>query len=77
MSTPPANQVINPAGQLPWRHSHIVCPACTNPRIERVRRQGLWEYLLSVIYIYPFKCAECGNRFRALEWGIRYRRRKI
>jgi len=27
---------------------------------------------MSFIYIYPFKCQLCGDRFRSLQWGVRY-----
>lgn len=42
------------------------------PRIPRV---GVVDHLLSVAYIYPFRCGHCLRRFRATQWGKRYRRR--
>jgi hypothetical protein len=35
---------------------------------------GFAENLLSLFYIYPFKCQLCGYRFSALRWGVRYLR---
>jgi hypothetical protein len=39
-----------------------------------VSRLGVGERLLSVFYIYPFRCQVCGRRFHALQWGVRYAR---
>jgi c-di-GMP-binding flagellar brake protein YcgR len=30
--------------------------------------------LLSLFYVYPFKCQLCGHRFKLLQWGVTYRR---
>jgi len=30
------------------------------------------EYLLSIAYIYPFRCQVCFHRFRTFQWGVRY-----
>jgi predicted nucleic acid-binding Zn ribbon protein len=30
--------------------------------------------LISLFYIYPFKCQPCGHRFRLLQWGVTYRK---
>ena len=43
----------------------------------RVRRQGVTERLLSVVYVFPFRCQLCGHRFRAMRWGERYVRRLV
>jgi hypothetical protein len=32
----------------------------------------LAEILLSLFYVYPFKCQLCGHRFRSLQRGVRY-----
>jgi len=29
--------------------------------------------LLSIVYVYPFRCSYCNHRFRSLTWGERYR----
>ncbi len=34
------------------------------------------EILLSLVYVYPFRCQHCGHRFRAFHWGRRYTRRR-
>jgi PilZ domain len=48
------------------------CPECSTDYVIRVRRQGIVERLLSLIYIYPFRCQLCGYRFKALHQGVRY-----
>ena len=48
------------------------CPNCARDFVRRIARSGLAEMLLSYAYIYPFKCQLCGERFRSLQWGVRY-----
>jgi hypothetical protein len=48
------------------------CPNCARDFVRRVARSGLSEVLLSLFYIYPYKCQLCGARFRSLQWGVRY-----
>lgn len=50
------------------------CPNCSKEYVARVARVGFAEDLLSLFYIYPFKCQLCGYRFCALRWGVRYLR---
>ena len=52
------------------------CPRCQSEVIERAGRAGLLERLLSVAYVYPFRCQSCLHRFRAVVWGQRYVRTK-
>ena len=42
--------------------------------MTRVSRRGGFELLLSVFYIYPFRCQLCGRRFKLLRWGKMYRK---
>ena len=48
------------------------CPRCGHDIVQRIRRQGLLEYLLSLAYIYPFRCQVCSHRFRTFQWRVRY-----
>jgi hypothetical protein len=48
------------------------CPNCARDFVRRVARSGLSEVLLSLFYVYPYKCQLCGARFRSLQWGVRY-----
>jgi hypothetical protein len=50
----------------------LKCPNCARDFVRRVSRVGLGERLLSVFYVYPFKCQLCGYRFRFFQWGVRY-----
>jgi len=48
------------------------CPRCGQDIVQRVRRRGLLDHLLSTVYIYPFRCQVCFHRFRTFQWGVRY-----
>jgi PilZ domain len=48
------------------------CPRCKSEVVERAGRAGLLERLLSVAYVYPFRCQSCLHRFRLMVWGQRY-----
>ena len=50
----------------------LKCPNCARDFVRRVSRSGVVERLLSVFYVYPFKCQLCGYRFRFFQWGVRY-----
>jgi hypothetical protein len=45
-----------------------LCPKCRGARIFRSRRQGLAEWLLRAVGMYPFRCDICGHRFRRVTW---------
>ena len=45
-----------------------LCPKCQGARIFRSRRQGLVDWLLRAIRLYPFRCDICGHRFRCVTW---------
>jgi len=40
--------------------------------VRRSSRIGAFERLISIVYVYPFRCPRCTHRFRALNWGHRY-----
>ena len=50
----------------------LKCPNCARDFVRRVSRSGVVERLLSVFYVYPFKCQLCGYRFRFFQLGVRY-----
>jgi hypothetical protein len=52
--------------------ANVKCPHCGRDFVRRVPRTGFAEVLLSLFYVYPFKCQLCGERFRAFQRGIRY-----
>jgi hypothetical protein len=43
-------------------------PSVRSPRIFRSRRRGLIDWLLCTIRLYPFRCDDCGPRFRRGSW---------
>lgn len=59
---------------LEYKSGHHL-PHCQSMRVHRIPRVGVVDHLLSVAYIYPFRCGHCLRRFRATQWGKRYRRR--
>ena len=52
--------------------ANLKCPNCSRDFVRRVSRSGFVEVLLSLFYVYPFKCQLCGERFRAFQRGVRY-----
>ncbi len=48
------------------------CSKCGKNFVRRSHRRGVIERLLSVGYVYPFRCQLCSHRFKALQWGVRY-----
>jgi len=57
--------------------SDPVCPQCGKDFVQRVSRDGLLERLVSLAYVYPYRCQFCTHRFHAMEWGVRYERQMI
>jgi hypothetical protein len=53
------------------------CSRCRRDFAQRVHRRWGLEHVLSLFYIYPFRCQLCGQRFRAQQWGVRYVRHAI
>jgi hypothetical protein len=49
-----------------------LCPQCSTKYVKRVRRESLKERLLSVFYVYPFRCQLCGHRFSFYQPGVKY-----
>lgn len=50
----------------------VKCPNCAREFVRRVSRVGIVEKILSLFYVYPFKCQLCGFRFRFLQRGVHY-----
>ena len=53
--------------------SKPVCPKCSSEYVKRTTRVG-FEHLISVFYVYPFRCKACRHRFRSMQWRIEYTR---
>jgi hypothetical protein len=50
----------------------MLCPKCGKDFVRRTLRKGLHEYILSAVYIYPYRCQLCAHRFLRPEPGERY-----
>jgi predicted nucleic acid-binding Zn ribbon protein len=48
-----------------------VCPKCSSEYVKRVSRVS-FERLMSVFYIYPFRCKQCGHRFISMQLRVTY-----
>jgi hypothetical protein len=48
------------------------CPKCGSGLVGRTHRAGILERVMSIAYIYPFRCQVCHRRFRRFRWGERY-----
>ncbi len=53
------------------------CPKCGKDFVRRALRVGVVERLLSLCYLYPYRCQLCAHRFRLFEWGRRYDERTV
>lgn len=42
-----------------------VCPYCGSKAIRRSKRRGMVESSLSLIWVRPFRCKDCDQRFYA------------
>jgi hypothetical protein len=52
--------------------SDPTCPGCFKEFVKRVNYRGIGERLISLFYVYPFRCQLCGQRFRSRQSGVRY-----
>ncbi len=52
------------------------CPSCQSTYVRRAHRIGVVEQLLSLLYLYPFRCQLCSVRFTSFQWGVRYARQE-
>jgi hypothetical protein len=52
--------------------SRLTCPKCGKEPVRRSKRNGFMEQVLSLAYVYPFRCEQCDHRFWALQWRVRY-----
>jgi len=53
---------------------HPECSTCREQNTRRACRKNIFERILSVAYVYPFRCHSCGKRFFKLQWRVRYRK---
>lgn len=48
------------------------CPNCGKDFVRRTHLKGAVDHLLSLAYLYPFRCQVCTHRFRALRFGMQH-----
>jgi hypothetical protein len=48
------------------RRRRLRCPRCGRGAVRRSHRENLWEKILSTIPIHPYRCNDCGHRFKRL-----------
>lgn len=51
-----------------------ICPVCATQFVKPVHSESLQERVLSLVYVYPFRCQLCGYRFQYIDWGFNYRK---
>jgi hypothetical protein len=39
------------------------CPKCTSTNVRRASRAGMWEEILRLFFIAPFRCRACRHKF--------------
>ena len=44
----------------------MLCAKCRTDSAHRSHRVGIREYLASMVGYYPYRCRNCGSRFRGL-----------
>jgi len=42
----------------------LKCPLCESESVVRSHRRGIWERILGIVRVYPFRCESCEHRFR-------------
>lgn len=60
---------------IPKGPRKMKCPVCGNADIHRSHRRGLFERMLSLILLRPFRCMDCNKRFWRFARGKKYRGR--
>jgi DNA-directed RNA polymerase subunit RPC12/RpoP len=53
------------------RARHIKCPYCGWLQVRRTWRKGLREWFLKRLFVLPYRCMACQNRF--LRFGVNFR----
>ena len=55
----------------------LKCPLCESESVVRSHRRGIWERILGIVRVYPFRCESCEHRFRAFSLGRQYVKRTV
>jgi len=41
----------------------MVCPKCKSESVSRAHRSARYEWMISSLGLYPFRCGKCSGRF--------------
>jgi hypothetical protein len=41
----------------------VFCPNCTSTNVRRAYRKGLWEQVLRLFFLAPYRCRACRHKF--------------
>ncbi|MGH7825605.1 MAG: hypothetical protein ACREQ7_10585 [Candidatus Binatia bacterium] len=55
--------VVLMAARFYGSKSKLECPRCDSGSVRRSHRRNVFERILSVVPIHPFRCVDCGHRF--------------
>src|SRR5262245_36365819 len=58
----------------PGKMAALTCRRCRSEFVRRSSRKTLAERLLSLVYVFPFRCQLCQHRFLAFRWRERWLR---
>jgi hypothetical protein len=57
-------QVLAPSAVPEVRTQRVERNECNCEQLShRIRRQGVWDFLLGLFGLYPWKCSQCHRRF--------------
>ena len=59
------------------RQRDIKCPYCGWLQVRRSSRHGLREWLLKGLFVLPYRCLACQNRFFRFELNFRHSDQKL
>ena len=50
----------------------LICPSCQSDSCRRSKRRGIWDYIVGVTGLRPWRCRACEARFYAWVVPISY-----
>ena len=62
-SAGPSAELIRPEHEPEDFEGRLYCPKCTSTRIRRANRSGMFEEMLRLFFIAPFRCRACRHKF--------------
>ena len=59
---PSYRATTEPTEALPAAAANIICPRCNQTALRRIARESLLEEILRIVFVAPYRCANCGVR---------------